>query len=204
MLGAKKSRVPGRSRNEHDNAARAEAPGGRSGAAPQMDSPEMASHNATGVFAAGIEHLSLLWHEQLRKLEERRVHVRERYDCSGDPPSQDRNASRSLNNLWVQKSFARAPSSTLDDHERRSGERGGRGARLLRPLGMTHLTLRKSWRQWPTLQAIDMMVGHKILKRAAELIGAALAQSRWPMEERLCRKRAYQWFFLFTCVARSA
>src|ERR1700730_374345 len=62
---------------------------------------------------------------QLRKHEEQRVHVRERYDCSGDPPSQERNASRSLNNLWVQKSFARAPSSTLDDRERRSGERGG-------------------------------------------------------------------------------
>jgi hypothetical protein len=56
MLGAKKSRVPGRSGNEYGNAAPAEAPaGGRSGAAPQMDS----RGNATGVFAAGVEHLSV-------------------------------------------------------------------------------------------------------------------------------------------------
>jgi hypothetical protein len=58
MLGAKKSRAPGRSGNEYGNAAPAEAPaGGRSGAAPQMDSREMG--NATGVFAAGVEHLSV-------------------------------------------------------------------------------------------------------------------------------------------------
>ena len=53
MLGAKKSRVPGRSQNEHGNSARVEAPD-REGADQGLrlvDSQEMASHTATGVLA---------------------------------------------------------------------------------------------------------------------------------------------------------
>jgi hypothetical protein len=100
------------------------------------------------------------------------------YDCSEEwrlsgsrrvqgnrPPSQERTASRSLNNLWVQKSFARAPSSTLDDRERRrSGEHGGAALAFEASWHDAPNTTESSGDNAPTLQMIDMMVGHKILQ----------------------------------------
>src|ERR1700730_2049218 len=163
MLGPKKSRVPGRSGNEYGNAAPAEAPaGGRSAAAPQMDS----RGNATGVFAAGVEHLSVA-----RTITEKSgaYMCEKEYDCSGErrlsgsrrvqgnrPPSQERTASRSLNNLWVQKSFARAPSSTLDDRERRrSGEHGGAALAFEASWHDAPNATESSDHNAPTLQMID-------------------------------------------------
>jgi hypothetical protein len=72
----------------------------------------------------------------------------------------------------------------------------------------------------PTLQMIDMMVrSQKFFKRAAELYRCSPCAGNWTPGNRqtasysrkrdrwkrgYAEKRAYQWFFLFICVARSA